>query len=394
MTQDWTQIYGAEGNLIYSVPFYESPALEYGPHTLTVTVNRHWLDVKAYIFDFVTINVKNDVNADLVIVDDAHPSVQYGDYWVLEGNPDYDVNGTTHKASTAGGTAQFSFYGTSIEVYGGVNTNRTDSTAIAAFQVDGGETGFYQSINTAGRDFQNLRLYAKDGLSPGQHTLKIDAKTASEFWLDYFIYKPSALPSSTSTSPPGQSNSSSSNKTPTGGIVGGVIGGIAGLSILAFFIFFFYRRRKGSQNLEGGASQGSSVPFMTFNTPEGANSSSFFGFRGSRNNVVSPPPQEMSNHTASMMPAFRIEPYSVGSSQHPGQTDISSGTHSSYSPYEATAMVQEPTQHREAGPLPQKYRAQQSQPIAPMSEHDPSGSSVYTSSDWQGLRSPPPYSNQ
>ncbi|PVF93965.1 hypothetical protein CPB86DRAFT_71573 [Serendipita vermifera] len=393
LTTEWSDTFGG-ADLMYALPFYESPTLEYGSHKLTVTIDRQWTG-KAYILDFLTVNVRNDAAADYIIVDDANPAVQYGDSWLTAGSPEFEYNGTTHRASAPGANAQFTFYGISIEVYGTVRSDRNDSTAIAGFRVDDGETGFYNSVNTGGLYFPKLRLYSRGDLSPGQHTLYIDAKTASEFWLDYFIYKPSALPSSSSTSSSPNTSSSSSNKTPAGPIAGGVIGGITGLSLLVFIVIFFYRRRKQSQNPGQLFSEGQSSAFGTYNSENGANSSSsrgLLGLFGSRRDIEHESGQ-MVDVRASMLPAHRIEPYNIGCSESSiPQVNATVVIHAFSSPYETIPSVQHTATQRMAGPLPQKYRPPQHYPVT-TSEYEHPGSSVYTSSDGMGSRSPPPYSN-
>jgi hypothetical protein len=321
-----------------------------------------------YFLDFLTVNVPNDVDSELVMVDDHHPLVQYTRRWVVEGSSTYDYNGTTHRPNTTGATASFTFTGTSIEVYGTVKHNSSDSPTIAAFHIDDGETNYFNAINTGGEYVPKTQLYAKN-VSYGQHTLHVEAKAASEFWLDYFIYD-SSTPQSTPSSPP---SSSPSNKPSTSSIVGGVIGGVFGLLILAFLIFFLFRRRRRSQNLEENFDLGGPTDLGFHKYADGLASSPLLRPLGSRNNSSHPLPP-IDDQGANTLSALHIEPYNIepseGSKQNGGNV-----------------------KQRVAGPLPQKYRGQQARSVAEASEYEQSNSSTYTSSEWNDLRSPPPYSN-
>ncbi|CAG8690288.1 4777_t:CDS:2, partial [Acaulospora colombiana] len=233
------------GNVLYNMVLFESPVLEYGHHVLNVTLDRFWTPQMLFVFDYVTIGVKGDVDADWTIVDDSDPSIEYSRNWLLEDDAKYEYKKTRTKTAVQGSTVSFKFSGTSIEVYGTFSGSAGDPTPIISFRVDDGTTGTFSLSDTQGKMMTNTKFYAQNGLSDGEHTLHIESLTATEFWLDYFRYKATLTGDSGSSSTP--NSSSSSSKTSVAPIVGGVIGGFAGGLLLAFLIFLFYRRRKAAQ---------------------------------------------------------------------------------------------------------------------------------------------------
>ncbi|PVF93961.1 hypothetical protein CPB86DRAFT_71489 [Serendipita vermifera] len=252
------------GDVLHNMVFFESPVLEYGHHVLNVSLDRSWTDTKLFIFDYVTIGVKGDVDADWTLVDDSDPSIEYSRNWLLEDDAKYEYQETRTKSAVQGSTVSFKFSGTSIEVYGTFSGSTGDPAAIISFRVDDGTTGTFSLSDTQGKMMTNTKFYAQDGLSNGEHTLHIESLTATEFWLDYFRYKATLTSDSGSSST--STSSSTSSKTSVGPIVGGVIGGFAGGLLLAFLIFFFYRRRKIAQApvKEGEDTHGRSMGHRAF----------------------------------------------------------------------------------------------------------------------------------
>jgi hypothetical protein len=230
-------------DVLYEAPFYESPLLDYGPHKLNVTVDRYLsTDNKSYVLEFLTINVNNDANPYLVIVDDMHPAIQYDGDWV-HGRAAEGYNETITRAKTSGCSAKFTFYGDSIDVYGSIRTN--GDSPVAKFRIDNGLDGYY-SLNTGGGVRPKTRLYYREGLGIGNHTLQIDALTSSQLWLDYFIYTTPTSDKPIETTP-------ISNKHLRAALVGEIISSLAGMVPYAFLIFLFYRYR--NRNRKQGAKQ-------------------------------------------------------------------------------------------------------------------------------------------
>ncbi|PVF93957.1 hypothetical protein CPB86DRAFT_678089, partial [Serendipita vermifera] len=126
----------------------------------------------------------------LVIVDESDSAVEYSGHWTVEGSPAYEYQGTTHKSSAAGAAAMFQFNGTAIDVFGTIRGSSDQFNPLISFQIDDGDKGYYQTINTEGILRPKVRFYSSGGLSEGLHTLRIESVGSSEFWLDYFIYKP------------------------------------------------------------------------------------------------------------------------------------------------------------------------------------------------------------
>jgi len=114
-----TETFNRTGNIIpdsYDIisshmPFYQSPTLTPGPHTLTVTVAEPSKAGASFIVDFFTIGVGADVSTGNVIVDDSDPRVVYNGPWVTGGSTSEYLRTTHGSPSTGGGGASFSFYG-------------------------------------------------------------------------------------------------------------------------------------------------------------------------------------------------------------------------------------------------------------------------------------------
>jgi hypothetical protein len=370
-TNSWSSTY-RRLDALYAVSFYESPLLDYGPHKLNVTVDRYLsTGDKPYIFEFLTVGVRNEVGSDLVIVDDMHPAVQYDGDWV-HGSFGIGYNETTTRAKTSGASARFTFYGDSIDVYGAIKTT-SDATPVAKFRVDDGLDGYY-SLNSGGELRPKTRLYYKEGLSLGSHTLQVDALTSSQLWLDYFIYTTPTSNNLTVTAP-------ISSKSSKASLIGGVLGGIAGLVLLAFLLFLLYRRRKRSQNPE----EDTNKEFVSSSHPKSL---------GSNNNAehsLQPTDERRPTTSSALLIDSR---YTESSEISGGNGDSSSRTRQSISPTESFPVMQHNIQQNFVGPLPQKYRPRQAQPVAPPSEHGLSNDSTYTDSNGQEARYPPPYSER
>jgi hypothetical protein len=386
ITDDFTRLY--EGPFLYAVAFYKSPRLEYGTHTLTVTVDRWYTGLKGYIFDFVTVGGRNETNSDVIIVDESDSAVQYSGHWAIEGSPEYEYQGTTHKSTTAGSTAVFQFNGSSIDVFGTIRGTSDQPDPLIAFQIDDGDKGYFKPPNTGGATRPKVRFYSTGGLSDSPHTLRIESVGSGEFWLDYFMYKPhSGTPS---TSP-------QQGKVSTGAIIGGVVGGVAGLALIIFLAFFLYRRRKKYSKVP----QEPQHPVME----QGQGGS--LGYPASQGKAprffsTHPATTPLSSNPANTNPALSVTPYTIESYHDSGRQSLSSGT--GFSPSYQTSSIPPASEAqfvsfsppvneapRFVPPLPQKYRPSQEQVYQiRVPEHDPSGSSAYTSSDIRDTRSPPP----
>lgn len=136
-------------------------------------------------------------------------------------------------------------------------------------QVDGGSVTNYTALST-GFQAQSL-LYLADGLSDGQHTVRIanaPSKAGQALSIDYAIVtavqapivtsaSPTTSPTSSSPSPTNTETSTDSSLPPpenppessnkgvsTGAIVAAVVGALALMAMLSFALMMFRRRRK------------------------------------------------------------------------------------------------------------------------------------------------------
>ncbi|PVF93960.1 hypothetical protein CPB86DRAFT_818378, partial [Serendipita vermifera] len=384
VTGDFESRYG--GEIVRGVAFYESPVLEYGEHILHVTADRVWTasQNKGYIFDFLTIGVKDDSQSNVVIVDDDDPAVVYNGFTLEESLSEYEYRSTLHKSNGPLSTATFNFSGTTIEAYGSMKSSADPSIPIISCYIDDGEGRTTYSLDTEGTVMTKLLLCGATDLSDGPHTLRLEALTTFEFWVDFFIYTASSSVSSpsvstlpTPTSAPSQS--SSSHKTRTASIAGGVIGGVAGLALIAFLIFLVKRRRQNEpKSLEDG-SEGRSMGHIP--SAKSPLSSLTIGLRNPNDQGSQQTGTQMSPSsspvTQTLSPIHRL----FRDSQRRG--DLSDGTGSSLPPENST--TQSNISPGLAAPLPQKYSRPQVNPVEIL-DHDPSNTSSYT----RDTRSPPP----
>ncbi|KAG8812085.1 hypothetical protein FRC17_002207 [Serendipita sp. 399] len=287
----------ANANETFShVPFFTSPELSYGDHTILITTYN--VDTKReFVFDYFTVEGVDDGDGGIggddgdrqgegfTIVDDVDERVKYEGAWV-SGSRSWDYAQTDH-LSPAGvnGSATFTFSGTSIAAYGRINNENITAVPLAELILDEG-TGQQQvsRYSTEGTiTWRNhLQLAVWNGLPAGQHTLKVIAlgDRNPSWWMDYFVYgtenanqtalrgfissdpPPTATtftssgqiitatvdpPPTDTTGAPGESpTTTGGGRTSKGAIAGGVVGGLLGLGLVAFLIFYFLRRRRKS----------------------------------------------------------------------------------------------------------------------------------------------------
>ncbi|KIK66152.1 hypothetical protein GYMLUDRAFT_82524 [Collybiopsis luxurians FD-317 M1] len=133
-----------------------------------------------------------------VLVDDTDSRVVYSGSWVKEGLAGIECRGTTHGSSN--GTAEFTFNGVAIQVYGTIGSKNGSNTT-SSYQVDD-LPSYTLNFKGDGTTHHHLRFYSSPTLESGSHKLAISvpARKGNEIFLDYIIYN-SSLPSSTNVSP-------------------------------------------------------------------------------------------------------------------------------------------------------------------------------------------------
>ncbi|KAJ7061514.1 hypothetical protein C8F01DRAFT_141782 [Mycena amicta] len=120
-----------------------------------------------------------------VILDDRDSSVNYSSGWTFAGLGEFDA--TTSNPKRQGATAQMSFNGTSITVFGTVQSGNGSSTL--AFSVDDGPAIQFSAVNKKTSATRHQLLFAYASLAR-EHILNITYTNAgvNQISLDYFIY--------------------------------------------------------------------------------------------------------------------------------------------------------------------------------------------------------------
>jgi len=111
--------------------------------------------------------------------------------WIREGKaPEFDV--TTHASPTPGDTAELTFQGTSISVYGSLAGGNGQSQM--NFTIDGAMSGSYQTPQTPRpHGVHNSLFFTSAALEEASHTLTITvdqdpSNPNATIFLDYFVY--------------------------------------------------------------------------------------------------------------------------------------------------------------------------------------------------------------
>jgi hypothetical protein len=376
------------GSAVYTVPLYESPVLEYGPHFLNVTLNRQWVGSNPividypYVLDFITIGTKDEGDSNMFIVDDADPAVEYNGFLPEELPEGLEYRHTLNWSNSTGSSAIFKFNGSAIQVYGSMQNSVEDHTRMILFKIDSGENATFYSTNTGEIPAPKQLFYSKDGLSGGPHTLYIESLNSLRYSIDYIIYNSSN--SSITFSSPSISPSHSPN-IPTAAIAGGVVGSVAGLALF-ILLFIIYRQRKtDSEETDGNiqrypmASAASSIsPLVIASNPSSGDSTS-------RNDMVQTSTGE-DFHPSSQDPD--LPPWSPRRETNDDRVAQIQTRLRLLLPPDAPTGLRGNASPRHAGLSPQKYRPQRVN-IAEMSEHNPTDS-AYTGTDLRGRSSPPP----
>lgn len=233
---------------------YQSPPLVAGAHTLNISLSNMTSSGPKFYLDFFTVDVASATSPFNVIVDDQNPAISYSGNWT-DSHSFNGFLGTDSLADLGGANATFTFIGQAIDVYGVIPPNFDPQTLID-FSIDSGQVTRFTSVpSTTIR--RHARLYSISNLSPGSHTLLIQAQNSTRWWLDYLIYAPSSGDSTSSATNGGGGASSNSTGTPTGAIAGGVVGGVLGITLIVALFFLLRRRRK--QALGPGALESKQV---------------------------------------------------------------------------------------------------------------------------------------
>ncbi|KAG8828916.1 hypothetical protein FRC17_007347 [Serendipita sp. 399] len=183
------------------LPFYRSPTLPYGDHSIFITVDNLSDEAKRrYFFDYFAVEgVQDEDNAQgsggdgpgYAIVDDRDGRVSYSGGWTQSGTTTNYLGTTTSSPNGQRGTASFSFTGTSISVYARTFDNYGKEN-LAQFIIDAGTdhevVAYGQQFATTDRRHHPLLIM--EGLRDGPHTMQVVAlgDRVPQWHLDYFVY--------------------------------------------------------------------------------------------------------------------------------------------------------------------------------------------------------------
>ncbi|KAG8772687.1 hypothetical protein FRC15_002570, partial [Serendipita sp. 397] len=197
------------GNPTYTfshIPFFRSPSLSYGNHSILITIdNVDETTKRRYYFDFFIVEgVQDDDNAQgtgstngpgFTIVDDRDSRVSYsGGGWTTVGSGTSTDYGRTTSTTPRGleGVIDFRFTGTDVAVYGRIHDNYGPDN-IAQFTIDGGTAD--QIVKTVAfngmtADRRHQPLLVLDRLKEGEHTIQVKSlgEQTPPWYFDYFVY--------------------------------------------------------------------------------------------------------------------------------------------------------------------------------------------------------------
>ncbi|KAF7421036.1 hypothetical protein PC9H_011556 [Pleurotus ostreatus] len=207
-------------------------------------------------------------------VDDRDSRIQYSGGWGKAGSK-VEYLGTTTSTSTKGAQFTFSFYGTSIKVFGTLAGTTGSSRApvlpdaITSYTVDGGEPALFSG--KPGNDVQyNQQFFSSGNLSIGTHTIVgTRVNDGSPVYIDYLVVgaptpesvsgppvsitwahsqpaTPTRLLATESSSP--TSIASPHTTPPVATIIGSIAGGF-GLVAIAFALFLWCCHRKRMESI-------------------------------------------------------------------------------------------------------------------------------------------------
>lgn len=120
-----------------------------------------------------------------LIVDDRDPRFTYSSGWLLGGGVESEFRSTSHGSIVSGSTAVFTFYGTSVILYGTVSPN---GPTFSSYSIDNG-TAFQYTPPIPLNTIYQQPLYRSSSLKAGEHTLTVTVEKTqtSMFWIDYAL---------------------------------------------------------------------------------------------------------------------------------------------------------------------------------------------------------------
>ncbi|TFK35234.1 hypothetical protein BDQ12DRAFT_322443 [Crucibulum laeve] len=150
----------------------------------------------------------------IVRVDDTDSAFVYTGSWQRADGTNEFLGGA-HGSRWQGGTADYTFTGTSIAVFGTLGNNSTTDIT-STYSIDGTRAGTFVQPHNGSTSYRQ-QMFRSGQLSSGEHTLhvRLDSQDAW-YWLDYVEYialaatAPSSSGSPTPTVAPAPSSSQNS----------------------------------------------------------------------------------------------------------------------------------------------------------------------------------------
>ncbi|KAF8221379.1 hypothetical protein L208DRAFT_1415109 [Tricholoma matsutake] len=221
---------GTAGNTSYMDPsppstrqWYQSPTLPDAKHTIDIT------HIAATSVDYavVTVGPQTNLAGVTLIVDDSSPDITYAGSWTRSnsftsnGGPPIGLpyGNATHRTSSNGASATFSFTGTGVSV-GGIFTWNIIGAFSVKYTLDGVSSTQDYTVTSSAQQFvngerqqPNFIFFSRNSLSPGQHTLQMQLVNSVNqvFELDYITYTPSF--NALASTPPNTNPSTTSPST-------------------------------------------------------------------------------------------------------------------------------------------------------------------------------------
>ncbi|KAF7329632.1 putative glycoside hydrolase family 38 protein [Mycena kentingensis (nom. inval.)] len=253
------------------VPFYESPALASGTHTLQITVDTAQSNV--LYLDYLAFNTTADTGYPYM-VDDRDARVVYSGSWVSTDGTD-DMLRTSQRSSSAGAGFVLEFEGRAISYYGHLPAGNTTDIAI---EIDGGPATRYAPRPGPANDVPNTLIFNSGDLSAGTHKLRATAQGDSPISVDFFLVEPVGDgAASSSAARPNASSSAASSITatkPATSHTGAIAGAVMGVVVLLLLvgIAFLVRRMRRRRRAAGGSGMGASTDISQIHTSPGPSS--------------------------------------------------------------------------------------------------------------------------
>ncbi|KDQ23755.1 hypothetical protein PLEOSDRAFT_1114115 [Pleurotus ostreatus PC15] len=201
-----------------------------------------------------------------VIIDNADAQIQYSPGWRASGSPN-EYKRTTSNTETRGASFTFKFVGTSVAVYGTLDSVTLPNTT---YVLDGGNPFAFFGRPQPRVQYQQV-FYTSPALPYAEHTLVGScADEGGRVILDYLLIEiPLELPTSTSLPTPTSAvpvTVDSKPTPPTTAIVGGVLGGLLLLmTILASYLW--YRQSRGTSGKTSSVDAESDVQIRPLAAP-------------------------------------------------------------------------------------------------------------------------------